>query len=266
MPPDPKLRRAPMISQFSLPDWLMLSPRRRIAAALISAVATLALIVGFLPPACRSGARRRRSGRRQQRLVSSGSRSSASSRSARRRGPCSTGSGATGGRSSHGARRPSVDRTARDPAGIRGPGALWHTVPTPLLRGHDGTAIELMGQPRAGAAWFAIRPASEDARALRTRRPRSGAPRSDAGFLRSVLDHAPVSPGARRPTARSAGPTLPIASAFRRAGTGRARPSHPQRLRPCAGGGPLAAAPAAGLRSRPAECRGTGRKSARPRD
>lgn len=56
----------------------------------------------------------------------------------------------------------------------------------------DGTAFEILGEPRGAAAFLSIRPASEEIRALRgadTELRRAG---DEARFLREVLDRAPV--------------------------------------------------------------------------
>ena len=59
------------------------------------------------------------------------------------------------------------------------------------LRG-DGSAFEIVGEPRGGAARLSIRPASEDARALRETRAALARASEERDFLRGVLDRAPV--------------------------------------------------------------------------
>lgn len=56
----------------------------------------------------------------------------------------------------------------------------------------DGTALEIIGEPRGGAARLSIRPASEDARALRETRAALARASEERDFLRGVLDRAPV--------------------------------------------------------------------------
>ncbi|MFT3975132.1 MAG: PAS-domain containing protein [Amaricoccus sp.] len=59
------------------------------------------------------------------------------------------------------------------------------------LRG-DGSAFEIVGEPRGGAARLSVRPASEDAQALREARAALARATSEADFLRGVLDRAPI--------------------------------------------------------------------------
>ncbi len=56
----------------------------------------------------------------------------------------------------------------------------------------DGTAIEILGEPRGGAAFLSIRPASEEARALKDTEAALERSQQELGFLRDVLDRAPV--------------------------------------------------------------------------
>ena len=138
-------------------------------------------------------------------------------------------------------------RRARRAPGRRLPGRCSRTwrrwcSTAPRFRRHcprgDGTAFEIVGEPRGGAAFLSIRPASEEARALARRRRRSSpAPPPSCGFLRDVLDRAPVlawSHGARRP-GRLGQRRLP--RPLRRARRRTARPPHRRRLRPRARGG-----------------------------
>ena len=56
----------------------------------------------------------------------------------------------------------------------------------------DGTAFEVLGEPRGGAAYLAIRPASEDARALQDAHVELSRSSAEIRFLREVIDRAPV--------------------------------------------------------------------------
>ncbi len=56
----------------------------------------------------------------------------------------------------------------------------------------DGTAYEIVGEPRGGAAWLSIRPASEEARALADAEAELTRTGGELRFLRDVLDRAPV--------------------------------------------------------------------------
>lgn len=56
----------------------------------------------------------------------------------------------------------------------------------------DGSGIEIAGQPTGGAARLSIRPASEDAQALRETRAALLRATEEGNFLRGVLDRAPV--------------------------------------------------------------------------
>ncbi|MFO1107113.1 MAG: PAS-domain containing protein [Amaricoccus sp.] len=177
--------------RFSPPDWPMLLTQApdAIAAALISAVATLALIVGFAPrlPLGRTAATGPADASNDCEFLINGSSVKPLSEAAR---ALLDGLGATEARlaalAAHLA--PDCPEIHKDLEAL----VLYGTPFRHHCPRHDGTAIELMGQPRAGAAWFAIRPASEDARALKDAQAALGRARSDAGFLRSVLDHAPV--------------------------------------------------------------------------
>ncbi len=60
-----------------------------------------------------------------------------------------------------------------------------------LPRG-DGAQNEIVGTPRGGAAFLSIRPASEDARALQDARRGLDRAEVEAGFLREALDRAPI--------------------------------------------------------------------------
>ncbi|MCB1351642.1 MAG: PAS-domain containing protein [Rhodobacteraceae bacterium] len=56
----------------------------------------------------------------------------------------------------------------------------------------DGTAAEILGEPRGNAAILSIRPASEDARALQDARLSLERATSEIAFLRRVIDRAPI--------------------------------------------------------------------------
>jgi PAS domain-containing protein len=56
----------------------------------------------------------------------------------------------------------------------------------------DGTAVEVVGEPRDGAALLSIRPASEEARALKDAEAALARAAAELRFLRDVLDDAPL--------------------------------------------------------------------------
>jgi PAS domain-containing protein len=56
----------------------------------------------------------------------------------------------------------------------------------------DGTAFEVVGEPRGSAAHLSIRPASEEARALREAQAELARAVTELQFLRDVIDRAPV--------------------------------------------------------------------------
>lgn len=56
----------------------------------------------------------------------------------------------------------------------------------------DGTAFEILGEPRGGGAYLTIRPASEDARALKDAQIALTRAGDHTRFLREVLDRAPM--------------------------------------------------------------------------
>lgn len=56
----------------------------------------------------------------------------------------------------------------------------------------DGSTVEILGEPRGDGAFLSIRPASEDARALQDARAALDRSAAEAAFLRSVIDVAPV--------------------------------------------------------------------------
>ena len=63
----------------------------------------------------------------------------------------------------------------------------------------DGTAYEIVGEPRGGAAWLSIRPASEEARALADAEAALARAGGELRFLRDVLDRAPVMAWSKAP-------------------------------------------------------------------
>ncbi len=63
----------------------------------------------------------------------------------------------------------------------------------------DGTAFEIVGEPRGGAAYLSIRAASEEARALKDAEAMLARTRGELAFLREVLDRAPVMAWSRGP-------------------------------------------------------------------
>jgi PAS domain-containing protein len=56
----------------------------------------------------------------------------------------------------------------------------------------DGSAVEVTGEPRGNAAIISIRPASEDARALQKARDKLDRATREIEFLRRVIDNSPV--------------------------------------------------------------------------
>lgn len=56
----------------------------------------------------------------------------------------------------------------------------------------DGTAFEIVGEPRGGAAYLTIRPASEDARALKDAEAALVRASVELAFLRDIIDRSPV--------------------------------------------------------------------------
>ena len=69
---------------------------------------------------------------------------------------------------------------------------LYGTAFRTLCRRPDGSACEIVGQPRDGAAVLSIGVPSEDARALEEARGALTRVTGEARFLREVVDHAPV--------------------------------------------------------------------------
>lgn len=69
---------------------------------------------------------------------------------------------------------------------------LYGTAFRALCRRPDGSACEIVGQPRDGAAVLSIGVPSEDARALEESRGALTRVTGEARFLREIVDHAPV--------------------------------------------------------------------------
>ena len=81
----------------------------------------------------------------------------------------------------------------------------------------DGTAFEVVGEPRGGAAFLSVRPASEEARALRETETELAPRRSPrCGSCATCSTMRRCSPGATAPTARWPGRTPPTATASTR--------------------------------------------------
>ena len=78
----------------------------------------------------------------------------------------------------------------------------------------DGTAFEIVGEPRGGAAFLSIRPASEEARALRETQAELARAVGELGFLRDVLDRAPVLAWSHGPDGQVAWANAPYRDRF----------------------------------------------------
>ena len=78
----------------------------------------------------------------------------------------------------------------------------------------DGTAFEIVGEPRGGAAFLSVRPASEEARALRETETELGRAVAEMRFLRDVLDHAPVLAWSHGPDGQVAWANAPYRDRF----------------------------------------------------
>ncbi len=180
-------------SRFSLSNLalaeLVPHPSEPMIAALVSAVATLALVTAFRP-------RGRRSGRSLQADVPdpascdfliSGTSLKCLSEPGR---ALLAGLGRTGSRMAA-----LTEHLAEDFDGIQ------DDIETLVLYGtgfrrhsqrRDGSTVEVLGSPRGDAAFLSIRPASEDARALQEARAALRRTGGEARFLRDVIDQAPV--------------------------------------------------------------------------
>jgi len=78
----------------------------------------------------------------------------------------------------------------------------------------DGTAFEIVGEPRGGAAYLSVRPASEEARALRETQAELARAVGELGFLRDVLDRAPVLAWSHGPDGQVAWANAPYRDRF----------------------------------------------------
>jgi len=78
----------------------------------------------------------------------------------------------------------------------------------------DGTAFEIIGEPRGGAAILSVRPASEEARALRETETELTRAVAEMRFLRDVLDHAPVLAWSHGPDGQVAWANAPYRDRF----------------------------------------------------
>ena len=78
----------------------------------------------------------------------------------------------------------------------------------------DGTAFEVVGEPRGGAAFLSVRPASEEARALRETETELGRAVAEMRFMRDVLDHAPVLAWSHGPDGQVAWANAPYRDRF----------------------------------------------------
>lgn len=90
-----------------------------------------------------------------------------------------------------------------------------------VLRG-DGGAFEIVGEPRGGAARLSIRPASEDAQALREARAALTRATGEVEFLRDVLDRAPMLAWSHGPDGQVAWANTPYRERFGSAAAGAA--------------------------------------------
>jgi PAS domain-containing protein len=78
----------------------------------------------------------------------------------------------------------------------------------------DGAAYEIVGEPRGAAAHLSIRPASEDARALRDAEVALERAGAELRFLRDVLDRAPVLAWSHGPDGQVAWANAPYRERF----------------------------------------------------
>lgn len=178
---------------LSLVEWPLLERTPEvIAAALVSAVATLALLAAFAPrlPLLRGGRQAApddgaASGACE--FLISGSSVKPLSEPARALVDCL---GAAPSRLAA-----LGDHLEPECAGIRQDLealVLYGTAFRHHCARRDGTAFEVLGEPRGAAAWFAIRPASEEARALKDAQDALARANGETAFLREVLDTAPL--------------------------------------------------------------------------
>jgi PAS domain-containing protein len=78
----------------------------------------------------------------------------------------------------------------------------------------DGTALEIVGEPRGAAAFLSVRPASEEARALRETEAELVRAGSEVRFLRDLLDRAPVLAWSNGPDGQVAWANAPYRDRF----------------------------------------------------
>lgn len=177
----------------SLADWLPVETPETLVAALVSAMATLALVLAFARwlPLARGAARRVEAevpGACDY-LINGSSVKALTEPGRALLDGLDAGRGA-GGRLAAltaylAAARPGL-HTDLEALVLYGTGFRHH-----CPRG-DGTAVEIVGEPRGGAAYLSIRPASEEARALKDAEAALERCQGELGFLRDVLDRAPV--------------------------------------------------------------------------
>jgi PAS domain-containing protein len=175
-----------------LPDLSGLrQPPEALVSALISALATMALIVGFLPRALRSAPETRAAtdttgAETCDFLINGGSVKALTSAARALLGEFGNGKSKLGLLKQYlQADCPTInqdlDALVVDGVGFR------HHCPRP-----DGSAVEVRGEPRGNAAIISIRPASEEARDLQKARDRLERATREIDFLRRVIDNAPV--------------------------------------------------------------------------
>lgn len=175
---------------FRLGEWLSVDAPETLIAALVSALATLGLAMAFarwMPLARGAGGRAEAETPGACDYLINGSSVKPLTEPGR---ALLDGLGGTGGRlaslTGHlAAARPGLQ--AELEALVLYGTAFRHHCP----RG-DGTAVEIIGEPRGGAAFLSIRPASEEARALKDAEAALERCQGELGFLRDVLDRAPV--------------------------------------------------------------------------
>ena len=180
-------------SRFSLTDLpladLIPQPSEPMIAAVVSAVATLALVAAFRPRGARRGSSLEADGPDPAAcdFLINGTSLKSISEPGR---ALLAGLGRTGSRLAA-----LTEHLAQDFDGIQ------DDIETLVLYGtgfrrhsqrRDGSTVEVLGSPRGDAAFLSIRPASEDARALQEARAALRRTGGEARFLRDVIDHAPV--------------------------------------------------------------------------
>ena len=176
------------MSRFSLSGWPLLDVLgglpEGVTAALVSAVATIALIAGLAPR--RATPAEPADGGACEFLVS-GASLKALNEPARALLKCLPPSGPRlGALAAHFSAECPGLQSDLESLVLYGIGFRHH-----CPRG-DGTAFEIVGEPRGGAVHFSIRPATEEARALRDAEASLARAGTEIAFLRDVLDRAPV--------------------------------------------------------------------------